>query len=97
MNQLLRLPIPPALEHSPELASLAILDTTLVVSETALLASYPELFHGAYDDAKRGSSVLRANTIITHARRLAAAIAAFREAVDREALLRDRARRDKPF
>jgi hypothetical protein len=95
--RLLRLPIPPVLEHSPELAPLAILDTALTACEAALLASYAEIYHGAIDAAPRGSSVLRANAIITHSRRLAAAIAAYRDAVDRDALRAHRERQRNPF
>ena len=98
MRQLhLRLPIPPVLERSPELAPLAILDVALTACEAALLASYAEIHYGAIEDAPRGSSVLRANAIITLARRLAAAIAAYRDAVDRDALRADRERRREPF
>lgn len=50
MRQLrLRLPIPPLLERSPELAALAILEAALSASEAALLASYAELYNGALD------------------------------------------------
>ena len=50
MRQLrLRLPIPPLLERSPELAALAILETALSASEASLLASYAELYNGAFD------------------------------------------------
>ncbi|MHB8876692.1 MAG: hypothetical protein ACYC8T_23600 [Myxococcaceae bacterium] len=98
MRQLhLRLPIPPVLERSPELAPLAILDVALTACEAALLVSYAEIHHGAIEDSPRGSSVLRANAIITLARRLAAAIAAYRDAVDRDALRADRERRREPF
>ncbi len=48
MRQLrLRLPIPPLLEGSPELAALAILEAALSDSEAALLASYAQLYNGA--------------------------------------------------
>lgn len=98
MRQLhLRLPIPPVLERSPELAPLAILDAALTACEAALLASYAEIHHGDIEDAPRGSSVLRANAIITQARRLAAALAAYRDAVDRDALRVARERRRQPF
>ena len=43
MRQLrLRLPIPPLLERTPELAALVILETALSASEASLLASYAE-------------------------------------------------------
>jgi hypothetical protein len=93
----LRLPPPPVFERSPELASLAILDATLAVTETALLASFGAGYDGSFDDARRGSPVLRANAIITHARRLAAAIAAYRDALDREALRAVRGGRKRSF
>jgi hypothetical protein len=93
----LRLPIPPVLERCPELAPLAILDAALTACEAALLASYAEIHHGAIEDAPRGSSVLRANAIITQGRRLAAAIAAYRDAVDRDALREHRERHRQPF
>lgn len=92
MRQLsLRLPSPNLLERSPELATLAILDAALTASEAALLASYAELYNGALDGIPRGASVLRANTIIIHSRRLAAALATYRDSLDRKAL-RERAR-----
>ena len=93
MRQLrLRLPIPPLLERSPELAALAILDAALSASEAALLASYAELYNGALDGIPRGASVLRANTVIIHARRLAAALATYRDSLEREAHREQRAR-----
>ncbi len=98
MRQLqLRLPFPPRLERSPELAPLAILDAALSVSEAALLAEHADLYNGAIDAAPSGSSVLRANAVITHARRLAAALAAYREALDREAHRDDRHRQRMAF
>lgn len=91
MSQLhLRLPIPPLLERAPELAALAIL-------EAALLASYAELYNGALDGIPRATRVLRANAIIIHARRLAAALAAYRDALEREALRDERVRNRTPF
>lgn len=93
MRQLrLRLPLPPMLERSPELAALAILEAALTASEAALLAAYAELYNGAVDGIPRGSSVLRANAVIIHARRLAAALATYRDSLDREALREGRAR-----
>jgi hypothetical protein len=73
----LQLPIPPMLERSPELAALAILEAALTASEAALLATYAELYNGALDGIPRGASVLRANAVIIHARRLAAALATY--------------------
>ena len=93
MRQLrLRLPVPPLLERSPELAALAILEAALTASEAALLASYAELYNGALDGIPRGSSVLRANTVIIHARRLAAALAVYRDSLARDARREERAR-----
>lgn len=83
MRQLL-LPIPPALDRSPELAPLAILDAALATSESALLAACPEL-HMPPEHAHRGATTRRANTVILQARRLAAAIAAYRDAIERDA------------
>lgn len=86
MRQLrLRLPIPPLLERSPELAALAILEAALSASEAALLASYSELYNGALDGIPRGASVLRANSVIIHARRLSTALATYRDSLEREA------------
>ena len=91
MRQLrLRLPIPPLLERSPELAALAILETALSASEASLLASYAELYNGAFHAIPRGSSVLRANAVIIHARRLATVIAAYRDSLDRDARREER-------
>ena len=93
MRQLrLRLPRPQMLERTPELAALAILDAALTASEAALLASNAELYNGALEGVPRGSSVLRANTVIIHARRLAAALATYRDSLDRDALREQRAR-----
>lgn len=98
MRQLrLRLPIPPLLERSPELAALVILETALSASEAALLASYAEFYHGALDGLPRGSSVLRANAVVIHARRLAAALASYRDALDRDARREQRARDRMPW
>lgn len=80
------------LERSPELAALAILEAALTASEAALLAAYAELYNGALDGIPRGASVLRANTVIIHARRLAAALATYRDSLDRDALREQRAR-----
>ncbi len=98
MRQLrLRLPTPPLLERAPELAPLAILETALSASEAALLASWAELYNGALDGIPRGSSVLRANAVIIHARRLATVIAAYRDSLDRDARREERARHRTSF
>ena len=98
MRQLrLRLPIPPLLERSPELAALAILETALSASEAALLASHAELYHRGLDGLRRGSSVLHANSVIIHARRLAAALASYRDALDRDDRREALARNRMPF
>lgn len=98
MRQLrLRLPIPPLLERSPELAALAILEAALSASEAALLASYAQLYNGELDGFPRGSSVLRANSVIINARRLSAALATYRDSLDRDALREHRARHRMPF
>lgn len=86
----LSLPLPPSLQRWPELASLAILDAALSASESALLAVCPEIHCGAIGRASRASTVVRANAVILQARRLAAALAAYRNAVDREARREDR-------
>lgn len=88
MKQLL-LPLPPALERWPELAPLSILDAALSASESALLAVCPDI-HCAIGRAPRGSTVVRANAVILQARRLATALTAYRNAVDREARRADR-------
>ena len=92
-----RLPIPPLLERSPELAALAILETALSATEAALLASYAELYNGALDGVRRGSSVLRANSVIIHARRLATVIATYRDSLDRDARRVERDRHRTSF
>ena len=97
MKQLpLQLPIPPVLERSPELAPLAILDAALTACEAALLASYAEIYHGV-GDTPRGSGLARASAVITQARRLGAVLAAYRDAVDRDARRVDRARCRRVF
>lgn len=85
MRQLL-LPIHPALDRSPELAPLAILDDALTTSESALLAACPEL-QLPPEHLPRGHppTTRRANAIILQARRLAVAIAAYRDALQRDA------------
>ena len=88
----LRLPLPPHLERAPELAVLSILDAALTASEAALLASHAERYNGVVDGLPRGASALRANAVIVHARRLAATLAAYRDALDREARRDERAR-----
>ena len=93
----LRLPLPPILERTPELAALTILEVALSASEVALLASYAELYNGALDAIPRGSSVLRANAVIIHARRLSAALAAYRDALDRDARREERERHHSSF
>ena len=93
----LRLPIPPRLEASPELAPLAILAVALTACEAALLASWAELYNGALDGIPRGSTVLRAYDVILRARRLATAIAAYRDSLDRDARREERARNRMPF
>lgn len=93
----LPLPIPPALDRWPELAALAILDAALSATESALLAACPAIRYGALEHASRGSTTLRANSIILQARRLAAAIASYRNAVDREARRGDRGLLRLPF
>jgi len=93
----LRLPIPPLLERAPELAALAILETALSASEAAILASYAELYNGALDGVRSGSSVLRANAVIIHARRLATVIAAYRDSLDRDARRVERDRHRTSF
>ena len=70
--------------RSPELAALQILDDALRTCEVALLAAQPELAHGALDVAPRGSSPMRAHAVLVAAHRLAAAIAAYRQALGRE-------------
>ena len=93
MRQLrLRLPRPPLLEHTPELAALTILEVALSASEVALLASYPELYNGALDGFPRGSSALRGNAIIIQARRLSVALAEYRDALGRDARREERTR-----
>jgi hypothetical protein len=97
MKQLpFHLPAPPALERSPELAPLAILDAALTACEAALLASYAEIFHGVGEHL-RTSSLQRASVVITQARRLGTVLASYREAVDRDARREDRQRRRCAF
>jgi hypothetical protein len=85
------------LERFPELAALAILETALAASEAALLASYAELYNGALEGIPRGSSVLRANSVIIHARRLAAALVTYRDSLDRDARREERERHRTSF
>jgi hypothetical protein len=91
------LPFPPALEQCPELASLAILDVALSAVEYALNAVCPEITHGTLNGAPCSSTVVRAKAIISQARRLGACIAAYRDAVDRDARRTDRERHRRAF
>jgi hypothetical protein len=93
----LRLPVPPRLHGSPELAPLAILEAALTACEASLLASYAEIYHGTNDDFRRGSSVVRASSIIVHARRLATVIAGYREALERDDRRAERERNRRHF
>lgn len=70
--------------RSPELAALQILDAALGACEVALLAAHPELAHGALDVCPRGSSPMRAHSILVASHRLATALAAYREALGRD-------------
>jgi hypothetical protein len=79
------------------LAALTILETALCASEAALLASHADLYNGALDGIPRGASVLRANAVIIHARRLATVIAAYRDALDRDARCEARERHRTSF
>ena len=67
----------------------------LVRAEGALLAANPELMHGQVAHCPRASPAMRANTLIVQARRLATALAAYREAVSSDArrAARERTRR----
>lgn len=81
----LPLPLPPSAQRWPELATLAILDAALSASESALLVACPEIHCGIIERAPRASAVARAGAVIVQLRRLATAIAAYRDALDREA------------
>ena len=89
----LTLSLPTAPEYCPELAPLDILDSALSISEAALIAAWPEHQHGRLEHPPRGSTRLRANAIVLHARRLSTAIAAYRGALYRDARRVDRGRR----
>ena len=79
------------------MAALSILETALSASEAALIASYIELYNGALDDLPRGSSVRRANSVIIHARRLAAVLDSYRDALDRDARREQRVQNSTNF
>jgi hypothetical protein len=91
------LPFPPTIGQCPELASLAILDVALSAVEYALNAVCPEITHGTFNGAPRSSTVVRANALISQARRLAACIAAYRDAVQRDARRTERERHRRGF
>ena len=80
--------------RSPELAALQILDAALTASEAVLLAAHPEVAHGALDVCPRGSSPMRAHSILVASRRLATALAAYREALGRD---ERRSRREQTY
>jgi hypothetical protein len=73
-------PTPPDLAESPELAVLALLDATLDLAVSALLALYPELADPERPYWIDGPSAARnrAQTIATRAHALRDAIAAYR-------------------
>lgn len=79
----LRMPIE-RLSRSPELASISILDAALYSCEIALLAANLDLAHGDIEDLPQNSSALRANVVLRASRRLANALADYRDALDRE-------------
>lgn len=78
------------LTRSPELAVISILETALNSCKIALLAANPDLAYGDIADLTRGSSSLKANAVLIASRRLAEALAAYRDALDREERRRGR-------
>jgi predicted metallopeptidase len=84
--------------RSPELAPLTILESVLATCEAALFAAHPEVAHGALDICDRGSSAMRAHAILVATRRLATALAVYRETLGREERRHIREqKRDMPF
>jgi len=79
----LRMPIE-RFVRSPELASISILEVALYSCEVALLAANLDLAHGDIEDLPHGSSALRASAVLRASRRLANALADYRDALDRE-------------
>lgn len=70
--------------RSPELAALSVLGAAITASAAALLATHPEIAHGATDDCSRGSPALRAEAILVVARRFELALANYFQALGRE-------------
>lgn len=87
---LLRLPPPSRLARDPELAVLAILDAAIDASEFALSSVHPVFLQRG---SLRGSPLHSAKAIVLHGKRLAAEIAGYRNAIERER----RRNSDEPF
>ncbi len=97
MQLSLRMPMTMQPSSAPELATLAILEAAANASE-ALLCSRHDPFDDGPDPRYRRSPASRADAIVTLCRQLSAALAAYREAVDRETRrARRERRRDRPF
>jgi len=83
---------------APELATLALFEAAATASEALLCSIHDPLGHGAPDPRYRRSPASRAYAIVLLCRQLSAALAAYREAVDRESRRAQREwHRDRPF
>ena len=97
MQLTLRMPMTMQPSSAPELATLAIFEAAATASEALLGSRHDPLGHGP-DPRYRRSPAFRAYEITILCRQLSAALAAYREAVDRETRRAQRERlRDRPF
>jgi len=98
MQLTLRMPMTVQPSRAPELATLALFEAAATASEALLCGIHDPLGHGTPALSSPRSSAARAWAIVYLCRRLSAALAAYREAVDREAARAQREwRRDRPF
>lgn len=81
-------PSPPEIDAAPQLAVIALTDAALETLVAALLAAHHELYdpERPYWLGRPAPSSNRARHVLTHVRRLAAAIERYRRALEREVI-----------
>jgi len=101
MQLTLRMPMTMQPSSAPELATLAIFEAAATASEALLCSRHDPFGHGADYSRYPRSTEYRAYAVILLCRRLSAALAAYREALDRETRRAQRVQRerhrDRPF
>lgn len=84
--------------YASELATLALLEAAANASEALLCSIHDPLSHHPYPVGHSRSPAARAGAVVVLCRRLCAALAEYRVAVDRDFCKTERLRRqDKPF